>query len=97
MGIRPAGLSYLMMNRLGEKHRKAMTMPFTMAGKRKSEVASLKPTTTQRKKADKLASHVKFWISIGTTSNMPAPTPMTRPTAIHLFIFPSFLSIYWLS
>jgi len=58
-GIRLIGLLQPMMNALGDRHKKAMTMPFTVAGRRRLDVATMNPTTTHGEKADRLASQVK--------------------------------------
>lgn len=82
-----------MMKTLGNKHKKAITIPFRIEGSCKFEVASTKPETTQRKNAERLASQVYPCKTIGTRSINPVPTPRSTPTRMFFFILDSFAAI----
>jgi len=59
IGSKENGLFHPIMNVLGSKQINGMTIPLRTGCIVKLDVDNIKPDTTQRKKAEKLASQVK--------------------------------------
>jgi len=86
IGTNDNGSFHPMMNTLGSRQINGMTIPFTTGCSFKLDVASIKPETIQRKKADRLASQVRPCKTIGITSSIPATIPSINPVTMFFFI-----------
>ena len=94
IGSKENGLFHPIINALGSKQINGIRIPFRTGCIAKLDVDNIKPDTTHKKKAERLASQVNPWSSIGITSSVPATIPSNIPTTILFFmLYPLYVTI----
>ncbi len=86
IGISESGSFQPIRMAAGNKIRNEMNIPFTTPLILIFVVAIKNPDTIQRENAEKFASHVNFWRTIGITSIIPAMIPSKIPSWVFFIL-----------